>query len=82
MSGVGPLRLGQGAGAEAGSEMFDACVGHGVAPGIETIPPLWARLSHIKMSSLSIVMLNSFQHPFLVTNGGFSGTMDPEINSG
>ncbi|MES2156985.1 MAG: hypothetical protein V4512_04220 [Pseudomonadota bacterium] len=28
------------------------------------------------------VMLNSFQHPFLVTNSGFSGTMDPEINSG
>ncbi|WP_188062960.1 hypothetical protein [Sphingobium sp. KCTC 72723] len=29
-----------------------------------------------------IVMLNSFQHPFLVTNSGFSGTMDSEINSG
>jgi hypothetical protein len=36
----------------------------------------------MKMASPSIVMLNSFQHPFLVTSGGFWGMMDPEINSG
>ena len=64
---------------------FSLNIGSGSGGGTAQIKPVlpWkGRAIAYENTPRSVVMLNSFQHPFLVTNGGFSVTMDPEINSG